>query len=202
MAHQLHPRGSAEADTSRENIELLDQHTTTSSFLNLETHQPEAIAGHEEFSRSSHDLDPRQCGNTSVRDQNEAEVSTRGHSPSISEGPLSRSQGSVLWRGPPFTSLVWEILGVILSICFLGTSEFPRKFAAWMIIYITTNNQKVLGAFVASLQGKFESKWSNQVVQVTKIAPSVWPVVFSGILGNAIRALADWKVERGIPLLV
>jgi hypothetical protein len=189
-------------NTSPENIELLDQHTTTSPFLDLETHQPEATAGHEEFSRSSHDLDPRQCGNTSVRDQNEAEVSTRGHSPSILEGPLSRSQKSVLWRGLPFTSLVWEIFGVILSICFLGTSEFPRKFAACMIVYITTNNQEVLGAFVASLQGKLESKWSNQVVQVTKIAPSVWPVVFSGILGNAIRALADWKVERGIPLLV
>jgi hypothetical protein len=143
MTHQLHLRGSAEVNTSPENIELLDQHATASPFLDLETHQPEATAGHEEFPRSNHDPDSRQCGNVSVRDQNEAEVSTRGHSPSISEGPLSRdrSQGSVLWRGLPFTSLVWEILGVILSICFLGTSEFPRNFAVWMIVYITTNNQ-------------------------------------------------------------
>jgi hypothetical protein len=36
----------------------------------------------------------------------------------------------------------------------------------------------------------------------TRIAPSLWPVLFSGVLGNAVRALADWRVEHGIDLIV
>jgi hypothetical protein len=40
------------------------------------------------------------------------------------------------------------------------------------------------------------------VIQASKIAPSIWPIVFSGVLGNALRSFADWKVERGVSLLV
>jgi hypothetical protein len=129
MTHRLHPRGSAEANTSPDYIELLNQHRTTSPILDLGAHQSEATAGPKELTRFNHDPDPRQGGNASICDQNEAEVLTRNDSPRSSEGPLSRSPGSVLWRGLPFTSLVWEILGVILSICFLGMSEFPPGFA-------------------------------------------------------------------------
>jgi hypothetical protein len=60
----------------------------------------------------------------------------------------------------------------------------------------------VLGAFVVHLKDQQESAWSIQVIQATRIAPSLWPILFSGILGNAIRALADWRVERGVDLLV
>lgn len=35
-----------------------------------------------------------------------------------------------------------------------------------------------------------------------EIAPSIWPIVFSSVLGNALRGYADWKVERGIQLMV
>ena len=59
----------------------------------------------------------------------------------------------------------------------------------------------MLGASIASLAGKPETQWSVRVVQASKIAPSVWPIVFSGILGNAVRALAYWRVERGASLL-
>ena len=60
----------------------------------------------------------------------------------------------------------------------------------------------VLGVCVADLKDKPESAWSKRVIDATRIAPSIWPIVFSGILGNSIRALADWRVERGISLLV
>lgn len=53
-----------------------------------------------------------------------------------------------------------------------------------------------------SLEGERESTWSRRVLQATKIAPSGWPILFSGLLGNAIRGLAYWRVERGISLLV
>ncbi|KAH7073753.1 hypothetical protein BKA63DRAFT_554084 [Paraphoma chrysanthemicola] len=88
------------------------------------------------------------------------------------------SSTAVLWKGLPTYLLTWELLGIVLSASFL-----------------------VLGACVASLHGKSKSDWANRVIQATRIAPSVWPIVFSGVLGNAVRAFADWRVERGIPLL-
>jgi hypothetical protein len=64
------------------------------------------------------------------------------------------------------------------------------------------NKTVALGACVASLEGKTATNWSFRVIQATKIAPSVWPIVFSGVLGNAVRSFADWTVERGVSLLV
>jgi hypothetical protein len=60
----------------------------------------------------------------------------------------------------------------------------------------------VLGALVVSLKDRPESYWSMRIVQATRIAPSLWPILFSGILGNAVRHFANWRVERGVPLLV
>jgi hypothetical protein len=60
----------------------------------------------------------------------------------------------------------------------------------------------VLGVFVANLKGQPQSDLSTRVIQATQIAPSLWPILFSGVLGNAVRALADWRAERGIDILV
>lgn len=89
------------------------------------------------------------------------------------------STNRVFWKGLPAWALTWEALGIAISVLFL-----------------------VLGACVAHLQGKTESDWSKRVVQATRIAPSVWPILFSGVLGNAVRRFAGWRVERGIRLLV
>lgn len=53
-----------------------------------------------------------------------------------------------------------------------------------------------------SLDGQPQSLWSDHVIQATKVATSLWPVMFSGLLGNAIRGFADWRVERGESLMV
>jgi hypothetical protein len=101
----------------------------------------------------------------------------------------------VYWNGNAWYALTWEFLGIVVSICFLGKSnvQYIRSLA---------NMYVVLGAFVVHLKDQQESAWSIQVIQATRIAPSLWPILFSGVLGNAIRALADWRVERGVGLLV
>jgi hypothetical protein len=104
----------------------------------------------------------------------------------------------VLWKGLPFYTLVWEVLGIVHCIL----DMFLRSITSKRTKYHPANDVIVLGACVASLKGKSESRWSSQVVQATKVAPSPWPIAFSGILGSALRALADWRVERGVPLLV
>jgi hypothetical protein len=98
------------------------------------------------------------------------------------------------WRGNAWYALTWEVLGIAVSICFLSESKF--------VIYKSiANAYVVLGAFVVNLKDQQQSAWSIRVLQATRIAPSLWPILFSGVLGNAIRALADWRVERGVDLM-
>lgn len=91
----------------------------------------------------------------------------------------SENAAHVLWKGIPAYALTWELLGILILVLFL-----------------------ILGAFVVSLRGQTESEWSKRIIQATRIAPSIWPILFSGVLGNAVRRFANWRVERGIRLLV
>ncbi|KAF9690566.1 hypothetical protein EKO04_011507 [Ascochyta lentis] len=84
----------------------------------------------------------------------------------------------VFWHGLPVYALTWEFLGIVISILFL-----------------------ILGAFVANLRGQNETEWSKRIIQATRIAPSIWPILFSGVLGNAVRRFANWRAERGIQLV-
>jgi hypothetical protein len=113
----------------------------------------------------------------------------------VTNTPL-KPPSHVYWDGHPFYALTWDVLGILVSICFLGT--LSRALHTWDIADAFT----VLGAFVAHLKGQEQSAWSLRVLQVTKLAPSLWPIFFSGVLGNAVRALADWRVERGVDLMV
>ena len=65
-----------------------------------------------------------------------------------------------------------------------------------------TDRSTALGACIVNLRGKEESDWSIKVIQATKIGPSIWPILFSGILGAAIRAFADRRAEHGVTLMV
>jgi hypothetical protein len=37
---------------------------------------------------------------------------------------FSEKIGAVRWNGPPWYSLAWEVLGIVVSICFLG--KWPK----------------------------------------------------------------------------
>ena len=44
------------------------------------------------------------------------------------------------------------------------------------------------------------SKWGSIVIQATKIAPTVWPLVFAAVVGSTVKAVALWKAEQGTTL--
>lgn len=58
-------------------------------------------------------------------------------------------------------------------------------------------NEIALGALAIILRGSSESKWGNSVLEATKVAPTVWPIVFAAIISSSLRALAHRKVQRG-----
>ncbi|UPX12110.1 uncharacterized protein EKO05_0002681 [Ascochyta rabiei] len=113
--------------------------------------------------------------------------STGKQSPHVNHGSVDATSTAnshpdpashVFWNGLSVYALTWEFLGIVISILFL-----------------------ILGAFVANLRGQNETDWSKRILQATRIAPSIWPILFSGVLGNAVRRFANWRAERGIQLL-
>jgi hypothetical protein len=61
----------------------------------------------------------------------------------------------------------------------------------------------VLGVFTSILDGAPASSWGvNAVEQAIKIAVTSWPIFFAAIVAQSLKALATYRVERGIRLMV
>lgn len=55
----------------------------------------------------------------------------------------------------------------------------------------------------AAIRGKPENdKTGRRVTEALIIAISAWPIIFAAIAAQSLRALATYKVERGIRLMV
>ncbi|KAL3301197.1 hypothetical protein RB213_011654 [Colletotrichum asianum] len=99
------------------------------------------------------------------------------HSSLKSEPDQTRSP--VYWNCLPWSRFLGDIMAIARSICFLA-----------------------LGLCICFLRGQEESEWSRAVIVVTELTPSLWPVIFSGVIGNALKAYANWHLERGVSLRV
>lgn len=60
----------------------------------------------------------------------------------------------------------------------------------------------VAGFVFISLHHQKQSDWSDKVVQFSRIMPTIWPIIFAAIFGDAIKWFAYWRLERGIQLRV
>ncbi|KAF0324967.1 hypothetical protein GQ607_007860 [Colletotrichum asianum] len=89
-------------------------------------------------------------------------------------------------------------MAIALSICFLGSFTTIRdpQSAGNLSLRLGT----ALGLCICFLRGQEESEWSRAVIVVTELTPSLWPVIFSGVIGNALKAYANWHLERGVSL--
>jgi hypothetical protein len=64
------------------------------------------------------------------------------------------------------------------------------------------SNAKALGWFVVALDGRTETEASERVVQLAGLVTTLWPILFATVVGNAIKAYANYQAERGAHLLV
>jgi hypothetical protein len=61
----------------------------------------------------------------------------------------------------------------------------------------------VLGVFTAVLNGAHADSWGVIAVeQAIKIAVTSWPIFFAAVVAQSLKALATYRVERGIRLRV
>ena len=157
--------------------QLLGQHSATSRLLG----QNRAVDGHSSIQYvPAQTHDDADLENSSGQTPPEKQAPYQSYESVDTIDKSAPNAGTrVFCQGLPAWALTWELLGVVISILFL-----------------------VLGACVAHLEGQTESEWSKRVIQATRIAPSIWPILFSGVLGNAVRRFANWRAERGTRLLV
>lgn len=106
-----------------------------------------------------------------------------------------QAEFSVLHRSSGWHLLLPELLNLVFATLFWGMKA-PRSFAIPEFLQLGT----VLAISIISLKDKPESPWATKVVEATRIAPSLWPVLFAVILGNAIKCYARWRAENGIAL--
>jgi hypothetical protein len=151
------------------------------------------------FQRSYANVSPEYFDTTETPQVRRTESARCGPAKPSTSGTFKaeRAHAPGYWKGNSFYALTWEDLGIVVSICFLGKLSGESR--------LSLNHDDlsiVLGAFVAHLKGQHRSDWSARVLQATRIALSLWPILFSGVLWNAIRAVAYWRVERGVDPLV
>lgn len=58
----------------------------------------------------------------------------------------------------------------------------------------------VAGFVFISLDQHERSNWSDKVVEFSRIMPTVWPIIFAAVFGDAIKWFAYWRLERGVQL--
>jgi hypothetical protein len=57
-----------------------------------------------------------------------------------------------------------------------------------------------LGIAITRLKDQPESSWSHKVIAATQLAPTLWPILFAAVVGNAIKVFAQYRAERGATL--
>jgi hypothetical protein len=55
----------------------------------------------------------------------------------------------------------------------------------------------VLGSFVIYLDSKLQSLFGDGIVQATIVIATLWPLVFSAIIGSMMKTIAHQKLQRG-----
>jgi len=124
MPSQLNPRPHVEVDTSPAFVDMLDQHK---ALLGSRTHEPDISADDASATRNHGPHSTYQHQPFTGYDYDD--VRALNGSGSVDSGEKSRSGTSVLWKGLPVYTLSWDILSVVLSICFLG----KRRTAPYLI---------------------------------------------------------------------
>ncbi|PGH13491.1 hypothetical protein AJ79_03621 [Helicocarpus griseus UAMH5409] len=84
---------------------------------------------------------------------------------------LSRSQGYVI------TSSIWDFVLAAVPIAFI-----------------------VIAVLAASLDGDKKSKRGDQIMEVTSLIPTVFPIVFAALVGYFFRVYGTFRAERGVRL--
>jgi len=50
------------------------------------------------------------------------------------------------------------------------------------------------------VSGRPESTLGNNIMEVTKVIPTIWPLVFAAIVGAMLKIIALWKAQSGTTL--
>jgi hypothetical protein len=58
----------------------------------------------------------------------------------------------------------------------------------------------VLASCALALDSQPLSPWGQRIVEATKLGPTVYPIIFAGLVGRLMKSMALWRAERGANL--
>lgn len=94
-------------------------------------------------------------------------------------------------------NLTWAVL-IVLPLLFIGEYMITQqRTASGLTISI------VLAGYMVVIDGQPANSFDGAAVQqAIKVAVSIWPIVFAAIIAHSLHALASFRSERGVKLIV
>jgi len=92
------------------------------------------------------------------------------------------------WENPP--DYAGEVLIVVFALLLFGKRHCPDFLSQELTAL-------VLGVKLAMLNGAQDSSQARQIIHLSRLVPSFWPLLFSAALSSALRSLARWQSEKG-----
>jgi hypothetical protein len=83
------------------------------------------------------------------------------------------------------------------------TATDPSRIIVWSTMILLPLLFIILGVLVAVVDGRLEDdSFAKGVNQALKVGISAWPIIFAAVTAQCLRAVATWKVERGVRMMV
>lgn len=81
----------------------------------------------------------------------------------------------------------------------MSSLGFPRDFLDIFLGFLPVLFI-VLAIFAIRLDDQPISEHGNRVIQLSRLGPSIYPIIFAAVAGNLMKRLALWFADRGTTL--
>lgn len=88
----------------------------------------------------------------------------------------------------------WDILLTILPALFVG--EFSRCLRLDVTPYTDSESNAALAIAAVRLDGQSVSDHGEQVVDLTRLSPTVYPILFAALASRFFKNLSRWRLEQ------
>lgn len=110
----------------------------------------------------------------------------------------------VYWHGGPkrlygaditwFLGWIWDLVLTLLPLCFIGIIFL---LVHWFLFWVLTHFLfPALACVAIRLDNQPHSLFGQRVVELTRLSPTIYPILFAAIVSRFYKALARWCLEK------
>ncbi|KAL6399367.1 hypothetical protein AUP68_17913 [Ilyonectria robusta] len=112
----------------------------------------------------------------------------------------TREDAMNVWHGGPqelqpksfgwYTGLIWDILLTLAPALFIGKPWIEEEVPMWLLNYI------VLPILTLKLEGQEYSNYGRSVLELTRLSPTIYPILFATVASRFYKNIARWCLEQ------